>query len=136
MSPEIARRFKTLFEIQRKSILDSQRLTGEEFNLSKDDLMDEVDLTSSEREQEMNIRLRNRQALYLKKIEQAMTRIKDGSFGDCLSCGEEIEVRRLEARPTTTHCVACKEEEERRELLHIDGHKHKSVGQRIKLVGK
>jgi DnaK suppressor protein len=133
MTPDQIREFKKLFETQRTTILASQDLTGEEFSLSKDDLLDEMDLTSSELEQSMRIRLRNRQTLYLKKIEQALARIKEGSFGDCQACGEHIEVRRLEARPTTTHCVGCKEEEERREALHIDGHKHKSVGERLRL---
>ena len=133
MNTEKLREFRSLFESQMKMIIASQSLTGEEFNLSKDDLLDEVDLTASELEQNMRIRLRNRQTLYLKKMEQALSRIKDGSFGECKACGDDIEVRRLEARPTTTHCVACKEEEERREEIHIDGHKHKSVGQSLKL---
>ena len=133
MNTEMLKEFKKLFETQKSIIIASQSLTGEEFNLSKDDLFDEMDLTSSELEQSMRIRLRNRQTLYLKKIEQALVRVKDGSFGECQSCGEDIEVRRLEARPTTTHCVACKEEEERREQIHIDGHKHKSVGEKFKV---
>ncbi len=133
MTPDKIKEFKNLFETQKTTILASQDLKGEEFALSKDDLLDEMDLTSSELEQSMRIRLRNRQPLYLKQIEQALTRIKEGSFGECQACGENIEVRRLEARPTTTHCVACKEEEERREALHIDGHLHKSMGERLRL---
>jgi DnaK suppressor protein len=59
----------------------------------------------------------SREGLYLRKIESALSRIQNGSFGQCDDCGEEIEIKRLEARPTTTSCIACKEQEEKRERL-------------------
>ncbi len=133
MNSQKMNEFKKLFEQQKQSILEAHALTAEEFKVSQDDLFDEMDLTSTELEQGMRIRLRNRQTLYLKKIDQALARIKAGSFGECMGCDEEIEIRRLEARPTTTHCVACKEEEERKEQLHIDGHRPKSMGEKLKI---
>ena len=133
MNSQKMNEFKKLFEQQKQSILEAHALTAEEFKVSQDDLFDEMDLTSTELEQGMRIRLRNRQTLYLKKIDQALARIKAGSFGECMGCEEEIEIRRLEARPTTTHCVACKEEEERKEQLHIDGHRPKSMGEKFKV---
>ena len=96
--------------------------------------MDEVDFTSFEIENQMRMRLRNRESLYLKKIEEALDRIQAGVFGLCDKCEEDIEMKRLEARPTTTLCVACKESEERSEKLHIDGHKHKSLGKTIRFA--
>lgn len=134
MKHELALRFRTLFEEQKKTILSSRALIDQGLVVNPDDLADEADLTSSELEASMRMRLRNRETLYLKKIDDALKRIADGTFGSCESCEEEIEVRRLEARPTTTLCLPCKEEQERRETLHIDGHQHKSLGRRLKLA--
>lgn len=133
MSPEKVMEFKRLFEEQKENILKAHRFNEAQLNLPEEDLADEMDLTSSELEQSMRIRLRNRETLYLKKIEQALDRIKEGSYGECVGCGDTIEVRRLEVRPTTTHCVTCKEEEERREHLHADGRKIKSIGKKLQL---
>lgn len=134
MNREMMMRFKTLFEEQRKhGLVYSRRVINPDFHLNQDDLADEVDLTSSETETSMRIRLRNREALYMKKIEEALRRIADGSFGLCEECGDEIELRRMEARPTTTFCVACKEARERTETLHIDGHRFKSLGRAIRM---
>jgi DnaK suppressor protein len=133
VNPNKLAEFKTLFEKERQNIISQSVVANTEFQLPAEDLADEVDLTSSEMEQNMRIRLRNRQSLYLKKIEQALTRIQEGTFGECQNCDEEIEMKRLEARATTTFCVACKEEQEHKEMLHIDGHKHKSIGQKLRL---
>jgi len=46
------------------------------------------------------------------KIEEALERIENGTFGICDSCGEEIGEERLKARPVTTHCIDCKKKEE------------------------
>src|SRR5262245_23076420 len=109
MNREIMMKFKNLFEEQRRNLLYTHGLVNTEFQLHKDDMLDEVDMTSTELEQSMRMRLRNREALFLKKIDESLKRIADGTFGECETCGEDIEVRRLEARPTTTMCVGCKE---------------------------
>lgn len=128
LSPEFTQKFRNLFENEKKRLLFTGRIVNEEFNIQPEEMMDEVDFTSFELENQMRMRLRNRESLYLKKIEEALQRIDQGEFGLCESCGEEIEAKRLEARPTTTMCVACKEASEKSEKLHIDGHRHKSVG--------
>jgi len=54
----------------------------------------------------------------LKKIDEAIGRIDDGTYGVCESCGEQIGIKRLEARPVTTLCIECKtqqEEDEKRQ---------------------
>ena len=48
-----------------------------------------------------------------REIQKALTKIEDGSFGVCEECSEEISVKRLEARPETTLCIKCKEDQER-----------------------
>lgn len=54
------------------------------------------------------------------KIDEALQRLEDGSYGICLNCGEQIPIERLEVQPYTSHCVACKEELER-EALRASG---------------
>jgi DnaK suppressor protein len=134
MNREVVMKFKSLFEQQRRDILAAHGLSNAEFHIMQDDLADETDLTMSELETSMRMRLRNRETLFLKKIDEALDRISLGTFGVCDECGEGIESKRLEARPTATLCVACKEEEERRESVHIDGHKVKSLGTKIRFA--
>jgi len=126
-------RFQALFNRQKRELLYSGKVMNEDFNLKPDDLADELDLTSSENETAMRMRLRNREALYLKKIDEALVRIAAGTFGQCSACEQEISLKRLEARPTATLCVDCKESQEQSERLHIDGHRFKSLGSKLQL---
>ncbi|HTL12069.1 MAG TPA: TraR/DksA C4-type zinc finger protein [Bdellovibrionota bacterium] len=126
-------KFRMMFEEQRKALIFSKGVMDESFHVQPEEMMDETDLTSAELEQSMRIRLRNREALFMKKIDEALRRIAAGEFGACEGCGEEIGLKRLQARPTATHCVHCKEEQERAERFHVDGRKPKSVGRKIVL---
>lgn len=90
----------------------------EDMTLSADDLADEVDLASSELNQSMALRLRDRERLLLHKIEVALAKIESGKFGICDICEEPIEPKRLEARPVATLCIRCKETEERSEKVY------------------
>jgi RNA polymerase-binding transcription factor DksA len=72
-------------------------------------------LASSEYLQSFTFRLRGREKVFLDKIEKALRKIEDGTFGVCEECAEEISVKRLEARPETTLCIRCKEDQERME---------------------
>jgi DnaK suppressor protein len=134
MKPELVLKFRSLFESQKRELIFSGSLIDKGIALEKDDMLDEVDMTSVEMETAMRTRLRNRETLYVKKIDEALKRISDGSFGLCEDCNEEIEVKRLEARPTATLCVACKETEEHREHTHIDGHRRKSLGVKLRFA--
>ncbi|MCC7441491.1 MAG: TraR/DksA C4-type zinc finger protein [Bdellovibrionales bacterium] len=125
--------FKKMFEEQKSSLVFNKSMMDESFHIQADEMMDETDLTSAELEQSMRIRLRNREALFAKKIDEALRRIHAGEFGACDECGGEIGLKRLQARPTTTHCVQCKEEQERNERFHVDGRKPKSEGRKIVL---
>jgi DnaK suppressor protein len=134
MDREMVQRFKGLFEQQKRQLVFSQGLQVEQFSIGKDDMLDESDQSTSETETEMRMRLRNREALYLKKIDQSLRRIEEGTFGLCDSCGDDIDPRRLEARPTSCLCVSCKEDSERKEHAHIDGHKPKSLGRALRFA--
>ncbi|HAR44128.1 MAG TPA: conjugal transfer protein TraR [Bdellovibrionales bacterium] len=129
MRKDKLKQFKRLFEAQKRNILFNDRVIREDFSVSNDDRYDELDQATSDSEQYMRMRLRNREILYIKKIDEALKRIEEGVFGECDECGEPIEVRRLEARPTATLCVGCKEDAERKEVLTAAGHQHKSLGE-------
>jgi DnaK suppressor protein len=110
------KRFKKTLEDSRKALLESARKTmEEESNFDTDDLPDEIDQASSEYAQSMAFRLRDREKFLLKKIDRALARIEDGTFGMCERCEEPISLKRLEARPVTTLCIRCKEEQEKKE---------------------
>jgi DnaK suppressor protein len=110
------KRFRKMLEESRDALIQSARKTlTEESNFDTDDLPDEIDLASSEYSQSMVFRLRDREKFLLKKIEKALARIEDGTFGVCERCEEEISMKRLEARPVTTLCIRCKEEQEKKE---------------------
>src|SRR3989344_3342653 len=94
-------------------------------------MLDEIDHAISDLAQEFKLRMGNREALYLKKIQGAFQRITDGTCGVCQACGGDISEKRLEARPTAELCIDCKEETEKTENLSAEGRKPKSVGRTL-----
>lgn len=76
---------------------------------------DEIDRLSEEREALLGLKLQGRKRFLLVKIQEALFRISQGTFGECTECGEDIGDARLNARPMATKCLKCKEEEEREE---------------------
>jgi DnaK suppressor protein len=110
------KRFKKLLEEKRDALVrNAQQTMAEDMALDSNDLPDEMDLASSEYIQSFTFRLRGREKALLEKIERSLKTIDDGTFGTCESCSEEISVKRLEARPETTLCIRCKEDQERHE---------------------
>lgn len=105
--------FKNLFnEIRRVNNNHSLQLE----DLSIEDVAgDDVDHSLRERDDQIVLKLQGRQQFYNRKIEAAIERIDNGSFGECEDCEEEIELKRLIARPTAELCINCKEERERDE---------------------
>lgn len=91
---------------------------------------DEVDIVSVEKENQMDFRLKARNAVYLKKVRKSLQKIEDGSFGECEDCGSEISYNRLLARPTADLCIHCKEVEEKVEnqLVHRNRDSMKHAG--------
>lgn len=75
------------------------------------------DQASAEIDRNFMLRLRGREQKLLKKIEAAIEKIDSGTFGICEVCGQEIDIKRLEARPVTTMCIECKTEQEEEEKL-------------------
>jgi DnaK suppressor protein len=109
-------KFKKILLGKRELLLKNAQQTLEtDMTLDSADLPDEMDLASSEYLQSFQFRLRGRERTFLSKIDKALAKISDGSFGVCEECGEAIHPKRLEARPETTLCIKCKEEQEREE---------------------
>ena len=81
---------------------------------------DPADRATIEEEHALELRTRDRERKLIRKIEEAIKRIEDGSYGYCIETGEEIGIKRLEARPTATLCVEAQERRERREKQYGD----------------
>jgi DnaK suppressor protein len=110
------KRFKKILEEKRTALVsNAQSMNLESMTLDTNDLPDEMDLAASEGLQSFQFRLRGREKTFLEKIDRALQKIEAGEFGVCEECGEEISVKRLEARPETTLCIRCKEDQERQE---------------------
>jgi DnaK suppressor protein len=99
---------------QRTSILDkASRVRQEELELDQDDFPDDMDMALAESSLSFAGRLRERETELLSKIDVAIEQIDRGDYGECASCGDDIGVKRLLARPVARLCIGCKEEQER-----------------------
>ena len=109
-----ADRCRAILLMQRQSILENAtRIRQGELELDQDDFSDEMDMALAESSLSFAGRIRERESKLLCKIDEALEQIDQGDYGECTSCGEEIEVKRLLARPVARLCIACKEEQER-----------------------
>ena len=81
---------------------------------------DHTDRASSETDRAIELRARDRQRKLIAKIDDALERIEDGSYGFCAETGEPISLKRLEARPVATLSIEAQERHERRERVYRD----------------
>jgi len=81
---------------------------------------DPTDQASMETDRNFDLRIKDRERKLIRKIDQAVIRIKEGEFGLCEACGGDISVKRLQARPVTTLCIDCKTEQEQEERTRSD----------------
>ncbi len=106
-------KFKKLLEEQRDELLHNARKTlGGDIHLDPDDFPDEIDTASSEMNLAFQGRLRERERGLITKINQALGKIAEGIYGECESCGEQISLKRIKARPVAELCIDCKAEQE------------------------
>ncbi len=80
---------------------------------------DPTDQATMETNRNFDLRIRDRERKLIKKIDQTLSRIKEGGFGVCDSCGGDISVKRLQARPVTTLCIDCKTSQEIEERTRV-----------------
>lgn len=109
--------FRILLLAKKNKILESSKNVSMLPEDSELRVSDEVDLASAEYEAAFEYRLRDREKYLLKKIENALDRIASGEYDECDDCGGVIGKGRLKARPETTLCIDCKEEQEKREKM-------------------
>jgi DnaK suppressor protein len=81
----------------------------------KEALADDIDFAAMESTREFTLRLRDRERILIRKIQDALRRVEEGEYGICANCGDEISEKRLMARPVATWCIDCKTEAERLE---------------------
>ena len=114
-SEEHLEMFKRLLDVKRKELLQDVEKTVSEMTGHDESFADPSDRASWESEASRDLRIRDRERKLVEKIDQALSRIADESFGECEECGEMISVGRLKARPVTTFCIACKSDQEAKE---------------------
>lgn len=116
---------------EENEIIFGEKVIKGDLQTNQEDLMDEADLASSDIEQGMKMRMANRENFKVKRLHKALDKIRDGTYGECEGCSADIGFARLSARTIAELCIACKEEEERKENLSAVGRKPKSLGQTL-----
>ncbi|ASC57997.1 MULTISPECIES: RNA polymerase-binding protein DksA [Vibrio] len=108
MSPGQVAHFRKILEAWRNQLREEVDRTVHHMQDEAANFPDPVDRASQEEEFSLELRNRDRERRLIKKIEKTLDKIKDDDFGFCESCGVEIGIRRLEARPTADLCIDCK----------------------------
>ncbi len=125
---------KTTLSPREKLVMGIKRtLLGQRENLLKEaegalntlpgeiNFPDMGDQATAETDRSFMLRLRDRERMLLKKIDETIERIDNGTFGICEECGNQIGIKRLEARPVTTLCIECKTRQEEEERISEGG---------------
>ena len=112
--------FKQKLNAWREDILRESRETLSHLQKETENHPDIADRASSETDRALELRTRDRQRKLISKIDEAIRRIEDASYGYCEETGEPIGLARLEARPIATLSLEAQERHERRERVHRD----------------
>jgi DnaK suppressor protein len=108
-------KFKTQLEEMKEAINADAERTLSEMTTQNVNIPDPNDRATIESDRNFELRIRDRERKLMNKVEKALARIDDGSFGTCDDCGEDIADKRLEARPVAKFCIDCKTKQEQRE---------------------
>lgn len=108
MSPDQVVHFRKILEAWRNQLREEVDRTVHHMQDEAANFPDPVDRASQEEEFSLELRNRDRERRLIKKIEKTLDKINEEDFGFCESCGVEIGIRRLEARPTADLCIDCK----------------------------
>ncbi|NDY96637.1 RNA polymerase-binding protein DksA [Wenzhouxiangella limi] len=109
MSPEHLEYFRQMLLKWRSELIEESQETINNLRGEVRDVGDEAERASRETENSLELRTRDRYRKLLGKIDQALGRVEDGSYGYCEETGEEIGLARLEARPIATLCLDAQE---------------------------
>ncbi|MGZ3306847.1 MAG: RNA polymerase-binding protein DksA, partial [Asticcacaulis sp.] len=120
MNPRQLAYFRAKLNAWKDEILRGAKETVNIMQKETENHPDLVDRASSESDRALELRTRDRQRKLISKIDEAISRIDDGSYGYCEETGEPIGLGRLEARPTATLSIEAQERHERSERVHRD----------------
>ena len=104
--------FESLLKERKQALLAGAEKTVDGLTQQPGHFPDPNDRATQESDHIFNLRIRDRERKLIAKIDEALERIKDGSFGICEECGKDIPESRLQVRPVTTLCIKCKEKQE------------------------
>jgi DnaK suppressor protein len=120
MNPRMKEYFRRKLTAWKEDILRESNQTLQHLQEDTSQEPDIADRASTETDRALELRTRDRQRKLISKIDAAMKRIDDGSYGYCEETGEPISLKRLEARPIATLSIEAQERHERRERTHRD----------------
>jgi DnaK suppressor protein len=115
MSDEMKEHFRDILRAWKRELMEEVDRTVHHMQDEAANFPDPNDRATQESEFTMELRTRDRERKLIKKIDEAMDKLDKDEYGYCDSCGVEIGIRRLEARPTATLCIDCKTLDEIRE---------------------
>nr|WP_199671465.1 RNA polymerase-binding protein DksA [Salinisphaera sp. Q1T1-3] len=115
MNEEQREHFRGLLVQWKRELMEEVDRTMHHMKDEAANFPDPTDRASQESEFSLELRTRDRERKLIRKIDQAIGRVDRDDYGFCDTCGMEIGIRRLEARPTATLCVDCKSLDEIRE---------------------
>jgi DnaK suppressor protein len=109
--------YKAMLTQKINELLNEAGKTVSEMTVGKENYPDPNDRASLESDRNFELRIRDRERKLILKMQEAIKRIEDGTFGVCEVCGGPISEKRLMARPVTTLCIDCKTKQEKMEKL-------------------
>ncbi|NLB05787.1 MAG: RNA polymerase-binding protein DksA [Desulfobulbaceae bacterium] len=107
--------FKKQLESMKVDINSDVEKTLTEMTSQTGNIPDPNDRATMESDRSFELRIRGRERKLMEKVDEALARIEDGTSGICAGCGEEIAVKRLQARPVAKFCIDCKTKQEQKE---------------------
>ncbi len=108
MSAAMKKHFNAVLIEWREHLREEMQKTFDHLKNKGESYADPIDRASQEEEFAFELRTRDRERKLINKIASSLDQIKQDDYGYCYACGIEIGVKRLEARPTATHCIDCK----------------------------
>lgn len=115
MSPAQSDHFKGILRQWKDALMTDVDRTVHHMQDEASNFPDPTDRATQESDFSLELRTRDRERKLIKKIDESLNTIDSGDYGFCESCGIDITIKRLEARPTATQCIDCKSLDEIRE---------------------
>lgn len=115
MEEKVLLQFKEQLEAMKAEINTDVEQTLTEMTSQTGNIPDPNDRATMESDRSFELRIRGRERKLMDKVDEALIRIDEGTYGICAGCGEDIAVKRLQARPVAKYCIDCKTRQEQRE---------------------